>query len=120
MLASIPVFHKIFLSGSFAVGPFPTEHALDYHLAQIPAGLDVEWVAVPYAIEDPAVVERICRAALERGGGVRVGLGDNPSADPSATNMTLVEQAASWAADAGRPVASSDEVRDRFAMRARR
>jgi len=113
------VLHKIFLSGSLAVGPFPTEQALDYHLAQIPAGLDVEWLAVPYAIEDPALIERICRAALERGGGVRVGLGDNPAAQPGATNAALVERAARWAAEAGRPVASGDDVRDRFAIGAR-
>ena len=32
-----PIFLKIFLSGAWAVGPFPTEEALDFHLQQIPA-----------------------------------------------------------------------------------
>src|SRR5207237_911806 len=31
-----PLFLKIFLSGAWAVGPFPTEEALDFHLQQIP------------------------------------------------------------------------------------
>jgi 3-keto-5-aminohexanoate cleavage enzyme len=109
-----PVFHKIFLSGAWAVGPFPTEDALDFHLRQIPHDLDVEWLAVPYAIEDPALVERLCRHALERGGGIRIGVGDDPGAYPAATNPELVERAVGWALEAGRPLASSADVRRRF------
>jgi uncharacterized protein (DUF849 family) len=111
-----PVFLKIFLAGAWAVGPFPSEAALDCHLAQIPDGLDVEWVAVPYALDDPELVERLCRAALERGGGIRVGIGDNPAAFPELTNAELVERAVGWCADAGRPVASAAEVRIRFGL----
>jgi uncharacterized protein (DUF849 family) len=108
-----PILHKIFLSGALAVGPLPSEEALDLHLRQIPDGLDVEWIAVPYALDDPALVERLCRHALERGGGIRVGIGDNPADSPSATNADLVDRAARWADQAGRPVASSAQVRDR-------
>lgn len=111
-----PVFLKIFLSGGWAVGPFPSEAALDFHLAQIPTGLEVEWVAVPYALDDPALVERLCRHALAQGGGVRVGIGDNPSAYPEATNADLVEAAARWCEEAGRPVATPTEVRARFGI----
>jgi uncharacterized protein (DUF849 family) len=111
-----PVFLKIFLSGRWAVGPFPSEAALDLHLAQIPDELDVEWVAVPYALDDAATVERLCRAALERGGGVRVGIGDTPSAFGDLTNADLVERAAGWAADAGRAVASPGDVRARLGI----
>src|SRR5205085_2891028 len=109
-----PVFLKIFLSGSWAVGPFPSEDAIDFHVRQIPDDLDVEWAVVPYLIGDPALVERLCRHALERGGGIRVGVGDNAAAFPDATNAQLVEMAASWCDDAGRPMASSDDVRRRF------
>jgi hypothetical protein len=54
-----PVLHKIFLSGGLALGPVPTEAAIDAHLAQIPEGIDVdadaaicallqvEWIVVP-------------------------------------------------------------------------
>jgi len=114
-----PVFLKIFLSGAWAVGPFPSETALDFHLAQIPEGLDLEWVAVPYALDDPAMVERLCRHALERGGGIRVGIGDNPAAFPDVTNAQLVERAAQWCSDAGRPVASSADLRARFGLTSR-
>jgi uncharacterized protein (DUF849 family) len=111
-----PVFLKIFLSGAWAVGPFPTEEALDFHLSQIPPDLDVEWVLVPYALADPALVERLCRHALARGGGVRVGIGDAPRTFPDATNAELVARAAGWCRDAGRPVASPADVRRRLGL----
>ncbi len=111
-----PVFLKIFVSGSWAVGPFPTEEAIDFHLRQIPDDLDVEWVVVPYSLDDPALVERLCRHALERGGGIRVGIGDNPAAFPRASNHELVELAGRWCQDAGRPVATSGDVRRRFGL----
>jgi 3-keto-5-aminohexanoate cleavage enzyme len=114
-----PPFLKIFLSGAWAVGPFPTEEALDFHLRQIPRDLDVEWVVVPYALEDPALVERLCRHALARGGGIRVGIGDNPMAEPGVTNAALVERAARWVAESGRPLASPADVRRRFGLPAR-
>ena len=63
---------------------------------------------------DPAAVEELGRAALERGGGVRIGIGDSPHAFPDATNAQLVELVARWAADAGRPVATVDGVRARL------
>ena len=108
-----PILHKIFLSGAFAVGPSPTEEALDLHVREIPDGLEVEWIAVPYALEDPDLVERLSRYALERGGGIRVGIGDNPAGFPSAANAELVDRAARWAEEAGRPLASSAQVRGR-------
>jgi 3-keto-5-aminohexanoate cleavage enzyme len=112
-----PVMVKFFLSGSWAVGPFPTEAALDFHLSQLPASLDVEWIVVPYSLDDPALIERLCRHALERGGGVRVGIGDNPAADGDATNREWVDRAARWSDAAGRPVASADDVRMRLGIR---
>jgi 3-keto-5-aminohexanoate cleavage enzyme len=114
-----PVFLKIFLSGAWAVGPFPSEEALDFHLRQIPQDLAVEWVLVPYALSDPALIERLCRHALARGGGIRVGIGDTPGAYPSPTNAQLIEAAVRWAAEAGRPVASAADVRRRFGLRQR-
>jgi uncharacterized protein (DUF849 family) len=116
--AKQPVLHKIFLSGALAVGPRPAEAALDWHLAQLAdvdgRDLDVEWIAVPYAIADPMLIERIARHALARGGGIRIGIGDSPAADPTATNARLVERAVDWARDAGRPLATPDDVRNHF------
>jgi uncharacterized protein (DUF849 family) len=111
-----PVFLKIFLSGAWAVGPFPSEAALDLHLAQIPDDLDVEWVAVPYALDDATTVERLCRAALERGGGIRIGIGDNPRAFGDLANAALVERAATWCAGSGRAIATPENVRARFGI----
>ena len=79
-------------------------------------GLDVEWVAVPYALDDAATVERLCRAALERGGGIRVGIGDNPSAFGDLANAALVERATTWCAESGRAVATSGDVRARVGI----
>ena len=111
-----PVFFKIFLSGAWAAGPYPSEDALDFHLRQIPDGLDVEWMVVPYLVGDGALVERLCRHALERGGGIRVGIGDNPRADPDATNAELVERAAGWVAAAGRTPATPADIRERLSL----
>jgi uncharacterized protein (DUF849 family) len=107
-----PVLHKIFLSGGLALGSVPTEAATDAHLAQIPEGIDVEWIVVPYAIKDAALIERLARHALAPGGGVRIGVG-SPAARPASTNAMLVEHAVLWAHGADQPVASSDDVRRR-------
>jgi 3-keto-5-aminohexanoate cleavage enzyme len=111
-----PVLVKIFLWGSPAIGPEPSVEALDLHLRQIPEHLDVEWLLVPYGIADPTQVEKLARAALARGGGVRLGIGDCPAAFPDLPNAALVERAAGWAAEVGRPVASADDVRERFGI----
>jgi len=111
-----PVMVKFFLSGAWAVGPFPSEEALDFYLTQLPDGLDLEWIAVPYSLDDPALIERLGRHAIERGGGIRVGIGDNPMAVPDATNAEWVARAVGWAEDAGRPVASADDVRARMGL----
>ncbi len=114
-----PIFLKIFLSGAWAVGPFPTTEALDFHLRQIPFDLDVEWVLVPYALSDRRLVERLCRHALELGGGIRVGIGDNPAAYPDARNAELVASAARWAEESGRPLASAASLRRRLGLTTR-
>jgi 3-keto-5-aminohexanoate cleavage enzyme len=109
-----PVLLKIFLWESPLIGPRPSIEALDLHLQQLPPGLDVEWLAVTYGMSDAAAVEAIARAALERGGGVRIGIGDSPRAFPDVTNARLVEAVGRWAADAGRPLATIDAVRERL------
>jgi 3-keto-5-aminohexanoate cleavage enzyme len=109
-----PVLCKIFLWQSPLIGPEPSVEALDLHLRQLPTGVDVEWLVVPYGMTDPAAVEELGRAALERGGGVRIGIGDSPHAFPDATNAQLVDLVARWATDAGRPVATVDGVRARL------
>jgi 3-keto-5-aminohexanoate cleavage enzyme len=113
-LVDEPIMVKIFLWGSPMIGPEPSVEALDLHLRQLPQGIDVEWVLVPHGIVDRGLVEELARAALERGGGVRVGIGDTPGAFPELSNPEIVEVAVGWAGDAGRPVASLPEVRARL------
>jgi uncharacterized protein (DUF849 family) len=112
-----PVLCKIFLWGSPTIGPEPSAAALDLHLAQLPDDLEVEWLVVPYGIAEPAQIELLARAALERGGGVRVGIGDNPIAFADTDNARLVELAVGWAADSGRPIASADDLRSQLGIR---
>ena len=71
---------------------------------------------MPYSHSDPSLVERLSRAALERGGHVRIGIGDSPAANPQETNAELVEQVVRWARDAGRPVATTEDVRGRLGL----
>src|SRR5438094_541804 len=47
-----------------------------------------------------------------------VGIGDDPEAFPESTNAALVERAARWVAEAGRPLASPADVRRRFGLEA--
>jgi len=109
-----PVFVKIFLWGAPAIGPAPSIEALDLHLLQIPASIDVEWILVPYNIADRGLVERLARAALERGGGIRLGIGDNPVAFADCDNARVVDLGVGWAEDAGRPISSVGDARVRL------
>ena len=118
-LLAQPLLLKIFLWESPLIGPRPSIEALDLHLRQLGGEIDVEWIVVTYGMTDPAAVEAIVRAALERGGGARIGIGDNPRAFPDATNARLVELVSRWAGDAGRPLASTDAVRERLGTRPR-
>lgn len=108
-----PLILKFYLSDSWMVGPEPSEAAIDLHVAQIPPGIDVDWILVPFRLRDRARVERLCRYALARGGGVRVGLGDNDAVYPRHRNAELVAQAVEWARDAGQTVATADDLRKR-------
>jgi uncharacterized protein (DUF849 family) len=118
-LLAQPLLLKIFLWETPMIGPRPSIEALDLHLSQLAEDIDVEWIVVTYGMTDPVLVEAIARAALERGGGVRIGIGDSPGAFPDLTNARLVELAGRWADDAGRPLASTDGVRQRLATRGR-
>jgi len=113
-LLSQPLLLKIFLWESPLIGPRPSIGALDLHLEQLAGDIDAEWIVVTYGMTDPASVEAVARAALERGGGVRIGIGDSPRAFPDATNAQLAELDGRWAAEAGRPLASTDDVRHRL------
>jgi uncharacterized protein (DUF849 family) len=108
-----PLLLKLYLSDSWLVGPGPSEAALDLHLAQLPPDLEVDWLVVPFQLRSASTFERLCRHALARGGGFRVGIGDNPGLFPRQTNAQLVERVLPWVEASGRPLATSDDVRRR-------
>ncbi len=110
-----PLLLKIYLSDSWMVGPDPSEAGLDLHLSQIPPDLDVEWILVPFRFRERATFERLCRYAIDRGGGFRIGIGDNAPLFGARTNVELAGEALEWARASGRPVASGHDIRRRFA-----
>lgn len=114
-----PLLMKWFLAERWASGPFPTVAGLDSYVAQIPDDVDYEGIVVPYAIHEPDDCEKLWRAALERGQGIRVGIGDCPDAYPNATNAQLVARAVELASSRGLEPATPAEVRERLGLRAR-
>ena len=109
-----PLLLKIYLSDTWIVGPTPSREALDLHLAQLPTDLEIHWILVPFLLHDRASFETLCRHALERGGGFRVGIGDNPALFPDARNAELVERVQPWIEASGRRVAKTQDVRARL------
>ena len=63
---------------------------------------EIPWLCAPSGIDSPGQVEALLRAALERGGHVRVGVGDNPAAADGRSNRELVDEVVSLAAACGR------------------
>ncbi len=115
-LLRAPLLMKWFLAERWASGPFPTPAGLDGYLGQIPEDVDYEGIVVPYAISEAEACDVLLRRGLERGQGMRVGIGDNPEAFPRATNAELVARAVETAAAFGLEPATSAEVRARLAL----
>ncbi|MFO0689125.1 MAG: 3-keto-5-aminohexanoate cleavage protein [Myxococcota bacterium] len=108
-----PLVLKIYLSDTWLVGPTPSRASLDLHLAELPDDLEIDWLVVPFLVHARSTFETLCRHALERGGGFRVGIGDNPALFPDARNAELVEQVQPWIEASGRRVATTRDVRMR-------
>ena len=118
-LLKAPLLLKWFLTERWVSGSFPTPAGLDAYVTQIPTGVDYEGIVVPYAMYDPAEIETLWRHGLDRGQGIRVGIGDNPDAFPSATNAELVERAVDLVDDRGLTPATPADVRARLGLSAR-
>ncbi|HVN85590.1 MAG TPA: 3-keto-5-aminohexanoate cleavage protein [Candidatus Binatia bacterium] len=84
----------------------PTVKALDAYLEMMD-GCDLPWAVA--VIGGDVVESGIARAALERGGHVRVGLEDY-AGPRTATNLELVEEVAALCRRVGREVATSAEA----------
>lgn len=107
---------QFYLMGPRTLSGLPAqEWALDVYLKMLD-GADVLWmVGTP---GHDCVASGLARAAIERGGHVRVGLEDyyDPSGlRSSPTNVELVTEVAELAADSGRPVATPGQARELLA-----
>jgi uncharacterized protein (DUF849 family) len=104
-------FVKLYLSADRGLygAPFglpPTVAALDAYL-ELLSGTGLVWAVS--AVGDDLGRTDVCRAALEAGGHLHVGL-EFYGGDRTPTNVELVAEAAEACARAGRPVASCDEA----------
>ena len=115
-LLSQPLNLKFFFSERWVSMNDPTLEVLDFLLSQIPAEIDFEAIVVPYAMESVERCEMLWRAAIERGLGVRAGIGDCPRAFPIQTNADLVRRVVDIAEKHGRKPASADDVRVRCGL----
>lgn len=105
-----------FRPDDFALGGFPPEpQYLEVYAGMIPDGLPCEWLALPYGGVPYDQSMALWTWAIENGGHVRVGIGDNPQQDGPDTNAARVKEIADLAQSKGRAIATAAEVRERFA-----
>ncbi|MDQ2650348.1 MAG: 3-keto-5-aminohexanoate cleavage protein, partial [Actinomycetota bacterium] len=113
-LLPTPLCLKLFLNDSWVRGPFADIAGLEAFVSTVPDDVPAEITIVPYEMASAERCWELLDAALERGFHIRVGIGDNPSAFPDATNAELVEQAVALAAKHGLTPATPDQVLDAF------
>jgi uncharacterized protein (DUF849 family) len=114
-LLDTPLCLKVFLNDTWIRGPGADEVGLDALLSQLPADLEADVTVVPYEMADAERTWALLDAALARGHHIRVGIGDNPGAFPTATNAELVERAVALAAEHDLQPATPAQLLARFA-----
>jgi uncharacterized protein (DUF849 family) len=85
----------------------PTAHALLAYLDML-EGTGLPWSAAVWGGD--LMATPMARLALERGGHLHVGLEEHYDPAHSPTNLELVEQAATLAAEVGRPLATTEQA----------
>ena len=111
-----PLSLKVFLNDTWVKGPFADVTGLDAFMSQIPDDVDIEFMAVPYEMQDRGRTEQLLLAALDRGMHIRVGIGDNPTAFPTQTTAELVEWATELAESRDLKPASHADIRTRYGL----
>jgi ferredoxin len=106
---------KLFFSDRWVSHNAPDPEVLDFLLSRIPQWIDHEIVVVPYAMTSAERCQELWEHALDRGLGIRVGIGDNPLLFRTATNAKMVDRAAELIARRGLKPGTADDMRARFA-----
>ncbi|BBY37939.1 hypothetical protein MMAN_20730 [Mycobacterium mantenii] len=110
-----PLNIKLFFSDRWVSYSDPDPGTIDYLVSRIPKWIDHEIVVVPYAMSSAELCQELWEHALDRGLGIRVGIGDCPLVFRAATNAQLVDRAVNLITKRGLTPATQDHVRTRFA-----
>ncbi|UXA05233.1 3-keto-5-aminohexanoate cleavage protein [Mycobacterium sp. SMC-2] len=110
-----PLNIKLFFSDRWVSHNDPDPDVLDFLVSRIPKWIDHEIVVVPYAMSSAERCQEIWEHALNRGFGIRVGIGDCPSTFRTATNAQMVDRAVNLITKQALVPATQDDVRARFA-----
>lgn len=110
-----PLNIKLFFSDRRVSYSDPAPDVMDFLISRIPKWVDHEVVVVPYAMTSAERCQELWEHALERGLGIRVGIGDNPLVYRTVTNARMVDRAVDLVARRGFSPATQDDVRARFA-----
>jgi len=87
-----PAFIQVQFFGAALLGPSPTIRNLDACFAEWGGG-DVEWLVAAQMMPSEQSLDALYDHALERGAGIRVGLGDSGTLYPGLRNVDHVEMA---------------------------
>jgi uncharacterized protein (DUF849 family) len=109
-----PVLVQVQLFGDMLWGPTPSPASLDALLSELQAGVEWEVFVSAQRLRTAAELDRLTARALERGVGMRAGLGDHPLLFPHARNVELVERAVERLQAAGLQPATVADLRARF------
>lgn len=108
-----PLNIKLFFSDRWVSNNDPDPDVIDFLISRIPEGIDHETVVVPYAMSSAERCHQLWERALDRGLGIRVGIGDCPRAFPAATNTEMVDLAVDLITQRGLTPATQADLRAR-------
>lgn len=111
-----PLNIKLFFSDRWVSHNDPDPAVMDFLITRIPKWIDHETVVVPYAMSSAERCQELWEHAVDRGLGIRVGIGDSPLAFPTATNTEMVDRAVNLITKRGLTPATQDDVRTRVAV----
>jgi uncharacterized protein (DUF849 family) len=109
-----PVMVQFHLFAYYPMSSSPTPRAIDSYIAEWDPAVDAEFFFCVQGMTDRGAFDEINSYALERGLGVRCGLGDNPAATPTMSNPELTIEAVDWVRSKGYEPVTTQEIRERL------